>query len=108
MTPDDRLVFATMTGHSDITSWRLEGGVLSVARDPACPKVPVDGTFKDLGGTVGSGPIDMWMTPDGLCLYQIYPNASQLIGYAVQSDGELIDVTSAEIPYNSPHSMVGF
>lgn len=108
MTPDDTLVFATMTGHSYITSWRLEGNALSVARDPACPEVPGDGTFRDLGGTVGSGPIDMWMTPDGSYLYQIYPNASKLIGYAVQSDGELIEVTSAEIPYNSAHSLAGF
>jgi 6-phosphogluconolactonase (cycloisomerase 2 family) len=108
MTPDDRLVFATMTGHSYITSWRLEGNALSVARDPACPKVPGDGTFRDLGGTVGSGPIDMWMTPDGSYLYQIYPNASKIIGYAVQSDGALIEVSSADIPYNSAHSLAGF
>jgi 6-phosphogluconolactonase (cycloisomerase 2 family) len=108
MTPDDRLVFATMTGHSYITSWRLENNALHVARDPACAKVPGDGTFRDLGGTVGSGPIDMWMTPDGAYLYQIYPNASKVIGYAVQSDGELIEVTSAQIPYNSAHSLAGF
>jgi 6-phosphogluconolactonase (cycloisomerase 2 family) len=108
MTPDDRLVFATMTGHSYITSWRLEGNALYVARDPACPEVPGDGTFRDLGGAVGSGPIDMWMTPDGAYLYQIYPNASKVIGYAVQSDGELIEVASADIPYNSAHSLAGF
>jgi 6-phosphogluconolactonase (cycloisomerase 2 family) len=108
MTPDDRLVFATMTGHSYITSWRLEGNALYVARDPACPEVPGDGTFRDLGGAVGSGPIDMWMAPDGAYLYQIYPNTSKVIGYAVQSDGELIEVTSADIPYNSAHSLAGF
>jgi hypothetical protein len=108
ITPNDRLVFATMTGHSYITSWRLEGNALSMAKDPACPEVPGDGTFKDLGGSVGSGPIDMWMTPEGSHLYQIYPNASKLIGYAVQADGELIEVTSADIPYNCPHSLAGF
>jgi 6-phosphogluconolactonase (cycloisomerase 2 family) len=108
MTPDDRLVFTTMTGHSYITSWLLEGNALSIAKDPACPMIPGDGTFRDLGGTVGSGPIDVWMTPDGSYLYQIYPNASKLIGYAVKSDGELVQVTSADIPYNSPHSLAGF
>ena len=41
-------------------------------------------------------------------LYQIYPNASKVIGYAVQSDGELIEVTRADIPYNSAHSLAGF
>ena len=40
ITPDDRLVFATMTGYGYITSWRLDGNVLSIAKDPACPKVP--------------------------------------------------------------------
>jgi hypothetical protein len=108
MTPDDRLVFATMTGHSYITSWRLEGNGLSLAQDPACPTVPGDGTFRDLGGTVGSGPIDMWMTPDGSHLYQIYPNASKLIGYGVHPNGELTEITSADIPYNSAHSLAGF
>jgi hypothetical protein len=108
ITPDDRLVFATMTGYSYITSWRLEGNALSVAKDPACSKVPGDGTFRALGGIVGAGPNDMWMTPDGAYLYQIFPNASKLIGYAVQPDGELTEVTSADIPYNSAHSLAGF
>ena len=108
MTPDDRLVFATMTCHSYITSWRLEGNALQVAADPACRNVPGDGTFRDLGGTVGSGPIDMWMTPDGSYLYQIYPNASMVIGYAVQANGGLTEVTTADIPYNSAHSLAGF
>jgi 6-phosphogluconolactonase (cycloisomerase 2 family) len=108
MTPDDSLVFTTMTGHSNITSWRLYAGDLSVAQDPACPEVPGDGTFKDLGGAHGSGPTDMWMTPDGAYLYQIYPNASKVIGYAVQSGGELIQITSADIPHNTAHSVVGF
>ena len=49
ITPDDRLVFATMTGYGYITSWRLDGNVLSIAKDPACPKVPGDGTFKGSG-----------------------------------------------------------
>ena len=108
ITPDDRLVFATMTGYGYITSWRLEGDVLSIAKDPACPKVPGDGTFRGLGGIVSSSPNDMWLTADGAYLYQIYPNASKLVGYAVQPDGSLDEVTSATIPYNSPEGLAGF
>jgi hypothetical protein len=108
ITPDDRLVFATMTGYGYITSWRLEGNALSVAKDPACPKVSGDGSFRGLGGIVGAAPNDMWMTPDGAYLYQIYPNASKLVGYAVQADGELLEVTSTDIPHNSPQSLAGF
>jgi Lactonase, 7-bladed beta-propeller len=108
ITPDDRLVFATMTGYSYITSWRLDAEALSLAKDPACPKVPGDGTFRSLAGIVGAGPNDMWMTPDGAYLYQIYPNAAILLGYAVQPDGGLIEVTRVEIPHNSPQGLGGF
>jgi len=76
--------------------------------DPACPKVPGDGTFRGIGGIVGSGPNDIWLTPDGAYLYQIYGNASKLVGYAVQPDGSLDEVTSASIPYNSPQGLTGF
>jgi hypothetical protein len=107
ITPDDRLVFATMTGYGYITSWHLKGNVLSIAKDPACPTVPGDGSFRGLSGIVGSSPNDMWMTPDGAYLYQIYPNASKLVGYAVQSDGWLEEITSASIPYNTPQGVTG-
>jgi hypothetical protein len=50
----------------------------------------------------------MWMTSDGAYLYQIYPGASKLIGYAVQPDGSLEETTSAAIPYNSPMGLAGF
>jgi hypothetical protein len=108
VTPDDQLVFATMTGYSYITSWHLNGTVLSIAQDPACPKVPGDGTFRGIAGIVGAGPNDMWMTPDGAYLYQIYGNASKLVGYAVHPDGSLGEITSASIPRNSPQGLAGF
>jgi WD40 repeat protein len=108
ISPDDRLIFATMTGYGYITSWLLEGNVLSIAKDPACPKPQGDGTFRGLGGIVGTGPGDMWMSPDGAFLYQIYGNASKLIGYAVQPDGWLEEITSATIPYNSSQGLAGF
>ena len=106
--PDDSLVFATMTGYGYVTSWRLEGNILSIAKDPACEKPAGDGTFRGVGGIVGSSPNDMWMSPDGAYLYQMYPNASKLIGYAIQPDGWLEEVTSAAIPYNTPQGVTGF
>jgi hypothetical protein len=108
ISPDDGLIFANMTGYGYVTSWRLDGNVLSVASDPACPRVPGDGTFRGFAGIVGSGPNDMWMTEDGEFLYQIYGNASRLIGYAVQPNGGLTEVTSAKIPHNSPQGLAGF
>jgi hypothetical protein len=108
ISPDDRSVFATNFGYSNITSYRIDGTELAIARDPACPRVPGDGTFRAFNGTVSSGPSDSWMTPDGAYLYQIYGNASKLLGYAVQPDGSLNEITSVGIPYNSPQGLAGF
>lgn len=107
ITPDDRLVFGTMFGYGYLSSWRLDGNVLTVAKDPACPRVPGDGTYRALNGDVSSGPSDNWISPDGAYLYQIYGNASKLVGYAVQDDGGLDEITSVEIPYNSPQGLAG-
>jgi 6-phosphogluconolactonase (cycloisomerase 2 family) len=108
VSPDDRLVFATNFGYSYISSYRIDGNVVSIAKDPACPKVPGDGTFRAINGSVSSGPSDNWISPDGAYLYQIYGNASKLVGYATQPDGSLKEVTSVKIPYNSPEGLAGF
>jgi 6-phosphogluconolactonase (cycloisomerase 2 family) len=108
VSPDDRTVFATNFGYSNISSYHINGSGLEIACDPACPKVPGDGTARGLNGTVISGPADSWITPDGAYLYQIYGNAAKLMGYATQPDGSLNEVTSVEIPYNSPQGLAGF
>jgi hypothetical protein len=108
ISPDDRSVFATSFGYSNISSYRIDGTELAIAKDPACPKVPGDGTFRAIDGLVSSGPSDNWMTPDGAYLYQIYGNASKLVGYAIQPDVSLNEITSVSIPYNSPQGLAGF
>jgi 6-phosphogluconolactonase (cycloisomerase 2 family) len=108
VSPDDELVFATNFGYSNLSSFRIDGNVLTIAKDPACPKVPGDGSFRAINGTVSSGPSDNWLTPDGNYLYQIYGNASKLVGYATKPDGSLEEVTSVAIPYNSPEGLAGF
>ena len=108
VSPDDRFVFATNFGYSYVTSYRINGKGLEIACDPACAKIPGDGTARGLNTTVTSGPADNWVTPDGAFLYQIYGNASRLIGYATQPNGSLKEVTSVPIPYNSPQGLAGF
>jgi 6-phosphogluconolactonase (cycloisomerase 2 family) len=108
VSPDDRTVFATNFGYSYLSSYRIDGADLRLAKDPACPKVPGDGTARGLNSTVTSGPSDSWMTPDGAYLYQIYGNASKLVGYATKPDGSLEEITSVRIPYNSPQGLAGF
>lgn len=108
VSPDDQFVFATNFGYSNLSSFRIDGNEISIARDPASPRVPGDGTFRALNGTVSSGPSDNWISPGGGYLYQIYGNASTLVGYAVQADGALEEVTRSSLPYNSPQGLVGF
>jgi 6-phosphogluconolactonase (cycloisomerase 2 family) len=108
VSPDDKFVYTTNFGYSYMSSFRIADGKLSIAKDPACPKVPGDGTFRALNLTLGSGPSDSWMTPDGAYVYQIYGNASKLVGYATQKDGSLKEISSVKIPYNSPQGLAGF
>jgi 6-phosphogluconolactonase (cycloisomerase 2 family) len=108
ISPDDRTVYATDFGYSYISSYHINGSDLKIAKDPACPKVPGDGTARALNTTVTSGPSDCWITADGAYLYQIYGNASTLVGYATRSDGSLHEITRVKIPYNSPQGLAGF
>jgi 6-phosphogluconolactonase (cycloisomerase 2 family) len=108
ISPDDRFVFATNFGYSYLSSYRIDGAGLSIAKDPACQKVLGDGTARGLNSTVTSGPSDNWLTPDGAYLYQIYGNAAKLVGYATEADGSLKEITSVKIPYNSPQGLAGF
>jgi Lactonase, 7-bladed beta-propeller len=108
VSPDDRTIYATNFGYSNISSYHINGGGLEIACDPACPRVPGDGTARGLCGDVTSGPADSWITPDGAYLYQIYGNAAKLVGYATQPDGSLNEITSVKIPYNSSQGLAGF
>ena len=108
VSPDDRFVYTTSFGYSYLSSFQIDGNMLSIAKDPACPKLPGDGTFRAINLTVSSGPSDSWLTPDGAYLYEIYGNASKLVGYATQSDGSLKEVSNVKIPYNSPQGLAGY
>src|SRR5579863_6797044 len=108
VSPDDRLLYATVFGYSNITTFHIDGLEIRVAKDPACPVVEGDGTFRGLCGDISSGPSDNWISPDGAFLYQIYGNASKLVGYATKPDGSLEEVTSVAIPYNCPEGLAGF
>ena len=108
VSPDDRFVFSTNFGYSYLSSFHIDGNGLSIAKDPASLKVQGDGTFRAIDGSVSSGPSDTWISPDGAYLYQIYGNASKLVGYATQADGSLKEVTTVTIPYNSPQGLTGF
>src|SRR5258708_2506112 len=109
VSPDDRLLYATVFGYSDISTFNIDDGLeIRVATGPACPEVDGVGTFRALCGDINSGPRERSLSPAGEYLYQIYGNASKLVGYATKPDGSLEEVTSVAIPYNSPEGLAGF
>lgn len=108
VSPDDRTAYSANFGYSYISSFNIDGNIVSVAKDPASAKIPGDGTFRALNGTVSSGPSDNWICPTGDYLYQIYGNASKLVAYATQPDGSLVEISSCDIPYNTPCGLAGF
>lgn len=108
ITPDNKQVLATAFGYSSVSSYKIVNDALQIAKDPAAPAVPGDGTFKALDGLVSSGPNDNLISPDGKFFYQIYPNASKLISYQLGSDGALTKIDEDAIPYTSPQGLAGF
>ncbi len=108
ISPDNRQVYATVFGYSYVSSFKINNGNISVQQDPAADAVPGDGTFKALDKVVSSGPNDSWLSPDGKYFYQIYPNASKLIGYKTNQDGKLYKIDTKAIPYTSPQGLAGF
>ncbi len=108
ITPDNSHVYGTVFGYSYVSSFKIDNGNISVQQDPAADAVPGDGTFKALDKVVSSGPNDSWLSPDGKYFYQIYPNASKLIGYRTNADGKLYKIDTQAIPYTSPQGLAGF
>ena len=108
ISPDNREVYTTDFGYSYVSSFTINNRALSVDADPAAAPVPGDGTFKALDKVVSSGPNDNWLSPDGNYFYQIYPNASKLIGYKTTGNGKLQKIDTKAIPYTSPQGLAGF
>ncbi len=108
ITADGKRVYATNFGYGSLTSFALDGETLRILKDPANDPIPGDGTFRAVNGLVSSGPSDSWLSPDDAVLYQIFGNASTLIGYRLGKDGSLAEVSRHPIAYNSPQGLAGF
>ena len=108
LTSNNEMVFATNFGYGTVSSYKLVNDTLSILKDPANTAVPGDGTFRAVNNLVSSGPSDSWMSPDDRYLYQIFGNASTLVGYRIEKDGALTEIGRNSIPYNSPQGLAGF
>lgn len=105
LSPDNRYAYATNYGFGNITSYSIANGKISVAADNQ-GYVPGDGNYKAAAGVVTSGPVDSWASKDGY-LYQIYPNARQLVAYKMNGP-KLEKVGSYPVPYNSTVGLAGY
>src|SRR5262249_323806 len=56
VSPDDRIVYATNFGYSNVSTFHINGKGLEIAKDPACAKVPCDGTASSLNARVTNAP----------------------------------------------------
>ena len=108
LSSDNRRIFTTNFGFSNVSSYFMRDGKLALAKDPACPAVPGDGKFRAVNNLVSSGPNDSWLSPDDETFYQLYPNASLLVAYRVGADASLREIQRTPIPYTSPQGMTGF
>lgn len=109
ITRDNRVILATNFGYSNVSSYKLENGRLSLFKDPASAEVPGDGKFRAVNNRVSSGPSDSWLTPDDRYFHQIYGNASVLVSYRLnKEDGSLTEIGRQNIPYDSPEGLAGF
>jgi hypothetical protein len=66
--------------------------------------VPGDGTFRGLGGIVGAARTTCGCRQTAPTSTRSTRTPPKLVGYAVQPDGSLDEITSASIPYNSPQA----
>ena len=62
-----------------------------------------DGTFKGLAGVPSSGAGDNAVA--GGFLFQLYANASKLVGYKIGNDGRLTKVSEVPVPHNSTQGL---
>lgn len=105
LSPDNRFAYAANYGLSNLTSFAIENGTIRTAADNI-GRVTGDGKFTSAAGVVSSAPLDAWASKDGF-LYQLYPNASQLVAYRMNG-AQLEKVGSYPVPYNMTVGLTGY
>ena len=87
VSPDNRTVFATNFGYSNISSYHINGSGLEIAKDPACPRV------LETGAWALTDPSAAARATTDLARWRLslpdLRNASKLVGYATHPDGSL-------------------
>jgi hypothetical protein len=99
---DDKYAFGTNFGYGTVSTYAIGDGMLKVAASESAME-PGDGKYKGLANIVSSGPGDSVVS--GNYFYQLYANASKVVGYMIGADGSLTKVTEAAVPYTSSQGL---
>jgi 6-phosphogluconolactonase (cycloisomerase 2 family) len=104
---DGKYVFTSNFGLGSVSVYSLEGTTLRLIKDHAVGE-PGNGKVASINMVPTSAPSDSWSSSDGKNFYQLYPNASKLVSYRIESGGGLTKIGESRIPYQSPQGAAGF
>lgn len=90
ITPDGRYAYTSNLDTGTISSYRVNGGKLTLLNADAAMK-PAEGARSAID-YVTSGPVDTFITPDGGYLYQQYSGRGSVTAYRIGADGSLREV----------------
>ncbi len=99
---DDRYAFGANFGYGTVSTFRITGDGVAVKMSTAASEMG-DGTFKGLAGVASSGAGDNAVA--GGFLFQLYANASKLVGYKIGDDGRLTKISEVAVPRNSTQGL---
>lgn len=99
---DDRFAFGANFGYGTVSTFRIDANGVMVKMSTAAQEMG-DGTFKGLAGVSSSGAGDNAVA--GGFLFQLYANASKLVGYKIGDDGRLTKVSEVAVPRNSTQGL---
>jgi 6-phosphogluconolactonase (cycloisomerase 2 family) len=99
---DDRFAFGANFGYRTVSTFRIDANGVMVKMSTAAQEMG-DGTFKGLAGVPSSGAGDNAVA--GGYLFQLYANASKLVGYKIGDDGRLTKVSEVPVPRNSTQGL---
>jgi len=99
---DDRFAFGANFGYGTVSTFRIDENGVAVKMSTAASEMG-DGTFKGLAGVASSGAGDNAVS--GGFLFQLYANASKLVGYKIGDDGRLTKVSEVPVPRNSTQGL---
>jgi 6-phosphogluconolactonase len=110
VTPDARFLYTSNLDDGDLSLFAVNGnGQIALIQDSAARKEPLGGVTATNVAT--SGPVDTFITADGLFLYQQYSGRGSIVAYRVGANGQLTETGEFgmdRLPLVGAEGLVGF